>query len=731
MKEICRDEHGNIPAETLKNQQYLDACFYVLFKEWNVLQHIDYNGASNFRSTDLAKKYIAAGANPFFEVNKRSVVDLACLKSYELCGLLLESSHLSQEVKRYIADKAKYMVDSGYFGMLSATLPRFGLKFINNAVTQISYCFVNPAANLTHFDESIKLEGVIALKETDKSLISKGLKSWEKVANIRLTETVEGPNCQFPVLMLSKLSHHDFEGSFNGLTLHIPIQAQGVVTDHKYLLALHTNTTDLTKTSRHEMGHMLGLDHPHDFFGNIIKGNSDLISIWDASWDKTVMAYYPSLRSELRGELSQQPETPMMLDIEIVQWLYGANWHYNRQNTTYSYNGEKSMLLTIWDGGGIDTINSTSATDVMINLQEASHQPSYIGHTRVWLAKNVKIENAITGPGNDLIIGNALPNMISSGAGDDCIITGPGESHLTVGSGTDVIVVHPKATFITITDCNPNVYLDLSEVLADRCSSYDIQSLIPNETASFILVSDHCNNNVPKIIIRCDAYDINAKNVSHNSLSTYTYEYLYPPYMLAINCIGGFLLGCFAEDIHYRFDSILLRINGCVLENHKKNKDDCRQEHNGIMVVRSLYNFFIRAPMPIPMSLSYSFGEQLMNNLSKKFDRQPRNTESFSISTVKAIGSSLILSALEMGSMNLVSPVIAVVSALALTCYHSFKDQKNTEVSQTKSTRWLRYAFFALDRTLETFARNIPGGKLIMDSLDAQEKAVKKHTCNC
>ena len=61
------------------------------------------------------------------------------------------------------------------------------------------------------------------------------------------------------------------------------------------------------------------------------------------------------------------------------------------------------------------------------------------------IAKGSKIENAIGGSGNDLIIGNALANSLTGGSGNDTLTGGEGadvffaEDSRAVGAVTTVI----------------------------------------------------------------------------------------------------------------------------------------------------------------------------------------------------------------------------------------------------------------------------------------------------
>ncbi|MBF0609577.1 MAG: hypothetical protein G8345_15030 [Magnetococcales bacterium] len=205
----------------------------------------------------------------------------------------------------------------------------------------------------------------------------------------------------------------------------------------------------------HEVGHSLGLKHPHDdgennrpTFGDLEIGEYD-----NGRW--TVMSYNSPDNASLADG---NPSTPMPLDILAIQHVYGANPNTNRGSTTYNL-ADDGRVFTIWDTGGTDWLNGFSLNQgVEVDLQAG-------GFTRisatslVAIAFNVTIEHAtgsnfedtltgnsianrlLGGEGNDLLRGLAGNDTLEGGNGDDQLVGGTGQDRLSGGDGADRFVI--------------------------------------------------------------------------------------------------------------------------------------------------------------------------------------------------------------------------------------------------------------------------------------------------
>ncbi|MBT7950574.1 MAG: hypothetical protein HN764_03025, partial [Gammaproteobacteria bacterium] len=177
----------------------------------------------------------------------------------------------------------------------------------------------------------------------------------------------------------------------------------------------------------HEIGHTLGLTHPDDD-GNSSNQLFTTMSYNDIS-DYLGIEYFPDI-----GKAA----TPMPYDILAIQHIYGPNMSYHTGNDSYVL-FDDGVLQTIWDAGGIDTIDASNVINfvdsVYLDLNENGY--SWTGqYSWTAIAFNVTIENAIGSQYDDTIIGNNANNTINSGSGNDTLYGGGGNDTLSGGSGT-------------------------------------------------------------------------------------------------------------------------------------------------------------------------------------------------------------------------------------------------------------------------------------------------------
>jgi Ca2+-binding RTX toxin-like protein len=187
----------------------------------------------------------------------------------------------------------------------------------------------------------------------------------------------------------------------------------------------------------HEIGHTLGLKHPHDPDG--LTSPATLLPEED-NRQYTVMSYNPH-PNYLNPPL--EPSSLQLYDIAALQYLYGANMSTRNGDSVYAWNPNAQFITCIWDGGGTDTIDaSNQARRSIINLNAGTF--SSVGWNdgsdavnNLSIAYNCVIENAIGGSGSDTLIGNDYSNRLEGGFGNDALYGGSGTDTLIGGAGAD------------------------------------------------------------------------------------------------------------------------------------------------------------------------------------------------------------------------------------------------------------------------------------------------------
>ena len=294
------------------------------------------------------------------------------------------------------------------------------------------------------------------------SAITGAMRSWEAVANVRFSETTSA-NADIWYWSVNNdqiggsniLGWHDFPAPYN-----FGEPAYGAF-NYQYSAADTTTAGGLMyNTFVHELGHGLGLAHPHD--GGYARDATIFPGVKNAFYDYgsydlnqgiyTVMSYndgWADVPTPLSG-IYGCSIGPMAFDIATVQMMYGANTSYATGNTTYQLPTENAAGTgwnCIWDAGGTDTItNSSSSIGCTINLNAATligtYGGGYVslnsgvvgGYT---IANGVTIENATGGDGADTLTGNSAANELIGGAGSDTLLGGLGDDTLSGGSDND------------------------------------------------------------------------------------------------------------------------------------------------------------------------------------------------------------------------------------------------------------------------------------------------------
>ena len=237
-----------------------------------------------------------------------------------------------------------------------------------------------------------------------------------------------------------------------------------------YSLDLNTRAR---QTLMHEIGHSLGLAHPHSAYSNgVATITADYSATTQLGFDQlgfhvdsaadmyreyfTIMSY-DDQQSLLPGStVLFHAHTPMILDVIALQQAYGEG-----AGTTGF--GDDTIVAgtagyrTYFDRGGIDTIDLSiygggAYLQMGVEITGAAHRVGIAmsaddAFSTIVLGDNPAhlrwfygdYENAIGASGNDFIIGNPLENVIRSETGDDFVDGRGGHDRLEGGEGYDVL----------------------------------------------------------------------------------------------------------------------------------------------------------------------------------------------------------------------------------------------------------------------------------------------------
>jgi hypothetical protein len=322
--------------------------------------------------------------------------------------------------------------------------------------------------------------GWSALSSSEQNYFRQALSLWSEVANINLTEVTD-----------NQTSQGDIRATFSTIVTnsttaaawaYVPtdfgvLDESGDVWLSKDIIDFQPESFGFT-TLLHEIGHALGLKHPFATQGD---NSAVLASIYNSS-QYTLMSYtdyegagsiYTPIGGGRYSIRDVQATTPMLYDIQAIQYIYGANTQSHIGNDIYTFNNNHGELKTIWDAGGIDTFDlSNQSLDMIINLNEGAFSslgvkqtsisdPLSTADNNIAIAFNTVIENAIGGRGNDTFTGNNSNNIFTGGLGNDALDGGAGiDTALYSGNRSQYKITTLDSTTLQINSLSNNEGID-------------------------------------------------------------------------------------------------------------------------------------------------------------------------------------------------------------------------------------------------------------------------------
>ena len=429
-----------------------DLLLYAPGGNWLLARNDDFGSGTNSQIT-----YTATSSGTYYLT--ASGFDSTDLGSYQISAEIIGTAQ-GVAIDGSPTDGANPLIDSLVWGRAWQDTP--GLPSSGGPVT-ITYA---PADAQELWDEyTFQYAPSMVWSEAGLGAVPLALGSWASIANVEFVETTDIDNAD---VCLIQATEGQLDGSLGRSDIPDPGAAEPLYVringeDPSW------SATGLAQggygyiTLVHELGHMLGLAHPHDGgddgeafpgvegpFGDFGTNNLNQ-GIF------TTMSYNSGWGSQFPSHTVDEYEygweaTPMALDIAAIQVIYGANMTHALGNDTYhlpTSNTAGTYWLCIWDAGGTDTISNAGASSAcIINLNAAPLVGANAGGYVSWnsgivggvtIANGVILENAIGGSGNDTLTGNSAANSLDGGAGSDTLIGGLGNDIYVVSIATDNI----------------------------------------------------------------------------------------------------------------------------------------------------------------------------------------------------------------------------------------------------------------------------------------------------
>ncbi|MFS2002607.1 DUF4214 domain-containing protein [Duganella sp. CT11-25] len=285
------------------------------------------------------------------------------------------------------------------------------------------------------------VSGFAAMNAAQAAGVKAALASWSAVANITFVPVASGGQIEFGT---SDQGHDSGAFSYrpdgHGSTLYVlsnnTLNVNFDMTAGNYGLS----------TLIHEVGHTLGFKHPGDYGAGTGTTVGPFLPADYENRDYSIMSYNDGAGFEWSNSYDA---TPMVLDIQAIQYLYGVNKSYHASDDTYRFT-DTSAAQCVWDAGGNDTFDFSQCTQrTLINLREGGFSSTEPAYSNISIAFNVNIEKAIAGSGGSYMFANNNGNTLVGGAGTDIIYEGGGNDTIS-GDGGDTVVFQGNTDAFTL-----------------------------------------------------------------------------------------------------------------------------------------------------------------------------------------------------------------------------------------------------------------------------------------
>ncbi|UFN50721.1 M10 family metallopeptidase C-terminal domain-containing protein [Roseomonas sp. OT10] len=329
----------------------------------------------------------------------------------------------------------------------------------------------------------------------EKQAFASAIQNWANVANITFTEVFTAQDALFRERLMDQATAGGTVSASHSLPSANPnAQSQGnynfeAVNVRQWTPDQLEPGGNFYRTFMHEIGHGLGLKHPHDpgsaayIANNYFPGVDPTQTSAERQRDLgflelnhmfgSVMSYIHGYEFDENGHIQMVPTrqrpvaddyfldhgfaaTPMAYDIAAIQYMYGANMTFRTENNVYLlpdsndprpfvrgeeneagvpegivYQPDAAYWESIWDAGGVDELRYDGARNAILDLTAATLDATVT-------SRGVLSYAAFIGGGYTIANGVVIENA-TGGSGNDLITGNTADNVLLGRDGNDTL----------------------------------------------------------------------------------------------------------------------------------------------------------------------------------------------------------------------------------------------------------------------------------------------------
>ncbi|PNV84566.1 MAG: hypothetical protein C0627_00235 [Sulfurimonas sp.] len=351
----------------------------------------------------------------------------------------------------------------------------YSLSSWSSSVVTYSFNDTIPSSYYSFYDNSLTY-GWSALNTLQREAVRDVFEMLETIVDVEFVEVESGGDMQYNITYQEASSGFAFYPGGSEFMGDVFLGSVFNTNPQEYGVAVGEYGWS---TIVHETGHALGLKHPFEGYYTLddeLDNFAHSVMSYDTGMTLLALTYIEGLEFGVSFEWVN-PESYSVYDILTLQEIYGASLNSSSEDNIYSI--EFGELKTIWDSGGVDTLDfSRSAGSVFLDMQDGSvntvgyisienqidafveeledtrifgqeswvsesfytYETSlYTGEDNFAIAYGTVIENLVSGDFDDVIFDNEVDNIILLGKGNDKVYLYGGWDYVDGADGYDTV----------------------------------------------------------------------------------------------------------------------------------------------------------------------------------------------------------------------------------------------------------------------------------------------------